>query len=59
MGHRIAVFFRPLLGPVRRRRRISGPTVQHTGFRPPQPVRAVPGIGMGSCGWPPAVEVTR
>ncbi|MET9729780.1 hypothetical protein ABZZ79_03645 [Streptomyces sp. NPDC006458] len=56
MGHRIAVLFRPPLKRMRRRR-IAGPTVHHAGFRPPQPVRAVPGIGLGSCGWPRA-EVT-
>jgi hypothetical protein len=59
MRHRIA---RLLKSPLLRRNR---PTDYGTRTRSPQPQpqpplpARVPGIGMGSCGMPPAVEVTR
>lgn len=61
MRHRIARwFFEPLLRFLRRRPRLhgcrclNGPTVHHTGSRPPRAAwpAVVPGIGIGSCGVP-------
>ncbi|MEU6510820.1 MULTISPECIES: hypothetical protein [unclassified Streptomyces] len=57
MRHRIARFFTSLL--LRR----NGPTSYGTGTWPPRPQSVppvtVPGIGMGSCGMPPGVEVRK
>jgi hypothetical protein len=46
MGHRITRLLRSLF----RRPRLHGPTVHHTGHRPPVDPIGVYGIGMGSCG---------
>ncbi|MGW0879420.1 hypothetical protein [Streptomyces sp. NPDC002671] len=68
MSHRTARrLFETVLRPFRRPRRnadsphMNGPTVHHTGYRPPRPElpARVPGIGIGSCGMPAGVEVSR